>query len=67
MLTKAQQEAQVQAATLTGAKRYTVEARQGGGHSVRDHEEAEWVANADGVEILSQQEAHDLGQEYIYS
>lgn len=67
MLTKTQQADQIAAATLSGAQRYTVEVRQAGGYSVRDHENAEWISDADGQEILSERDARDLAQEYIWS
>jgi len=67
MLTPAEQAAQIAAATLPGSARYTVDLRQDGGYSVRDHELAEWVADQDGNEILTLRDAHDLCQEWIYS
>lgn len=65
MLTKAQQDQQITAATLTGAARYSTQPRTGGGWSARDHENAEWLTDLDGRETFDNwSDAHDLEMEH---
>lgn len=67
ILTAKEAAEQVRNSTLTGKNRYRVHHNpEAGTWYVRDHEEAETLADRDGrTEFTSREDAHDLAVEYI--
>lgn len=65
-LTAQESAAMFEAARLTGADRFGIH-QTAEGFQVFDREEGEYVADADGETVLTEEDARDLRQEWIYS